>query len=158
MLADYPSAGDDMAENGADEGADLKDVFDVSSAPPSDAEDAELTAQVDEQWQTEAGIIGSPPAPDAAYPSADAEGSETRWEALSVGQPSKPLFGRLPLARVVPQDVHSVMDYVDASGVLAGAFLTSCPKARAASWAMGASGIAVSAVTDYKLSLAKVLP
>ncbi|MBA2544616.1 MAG: hypothetical protein H0V17_33545, partial [Deltaproteobacteria bacterium] len=33
-----------------------------------------------------------------------------RDRALSQGAPSKPLFNALPLARLIPQDVHSVMD------------------------------------------------
>ncbi|MDF3071175.1 MAG: hypothetical protein K0R38_6776 [Polyangiaceae bacterium] len=141
-----------MAENTPNELPGLHDVFDVSSngssAQPNEAVDAE-PEQTDQQWQSEAGLIAAPPAAEVASP--------TKL-ALSVGEPSRPLLGRLPLARVVPQDVHSVMDYVNAGGVLAGAFLTSCPKAKAASWVMGTSGIAASSVTDYKLSLAKVLP
>jgi hypothetical protein len=62
------------------------------------------------------------------------------------------------LARIIPQDVHSVMDYLDGGGVLAGAFLTSCPKAKAASWLMGSSAVVASSLTDYRLSLAKVVP
>jgi hypothetical protein len=77
---------------------------------------------------------------------------------LSVGLPARPLLGRLPLARVIPQDVHSVMDYLDGGGVLLGAFVSDCPRAKAASWVLGASGIGASAVTDYRLSLAKLLP
>lgn len=78
--------------------------------------------------------------------------------SLSVGSPSRPLLGRLPLARIVPQDVHSVMDYLDGGGVLLGAFMSDCPRARAASWVIGTSGVVASAVTDYRLSLAKLLP
>lgn len=92
----------------------------------------------------------------------DGEESLSRGEALirslSVGMPSRPLLGRLPLARVVPQDVHSVMDYLGAGGVLLGAFVSDCPRARTASWVIGGSGVVASAVTDYRLSLAKVLP
>jgi len=68
------------------------------------------------------------------------------------------LFGVLPLARVIPQDVHSVMDYVDAAAVGAGAWMTKCPKATAASLVLGGSGITVSALTDYRISLKKVIP
>jgi hypothetical protein len=74
------------------------------------------------------------------------------------GIPARPLLGKLPLARVIPQDVHSVMDYADAGGVLAGAFVSECPKARAASSILGGSGLVASALTDYRLSLAKVIP
>jgi hypothetical protein len=77
---------------------------------------------------------------------------------LSQGIPSAPLFKVLPLARIIPQDVHSVMDYMDAAAVASGALMTKCPKATAASWALGGSGIAASALTDYRLSLKRVIP
>jgi hypothetical protein len=82
----------------------------------------------------------------------------TLMARLSQGTPSRPLLGRLPLARLIPQDVHSVLDYVDAATVLAGAMLSDCPKARTASALIGGSGIGLSAITDYRLSLAKVVP
>ena len=50
------------------------------------------------------------------------------------------------------------MDYVDGATVLSGAAMTHCPKARAASLLLGTSTIATSALTDYRLSLAKVVP
>ena len=77
---------------------------------------------------------------------------------LSEGAPSRPLLGRLPLARLIPQDVHSVLDYVDAATVFSGAILSDCPKARTASALIGGSGMGLSALTDYRLSLAKVIP
>lgn len=78
--------------------------------------------------------------------------------SLSRGTPSRPLLGRLPLARLIPQDVHSVLDYANAATVLSGAFSSECPRARAASALIGGSGIGLSAMTDYRLSLAKVVP
>ena len=49
--------------------------------------------------------------------------------------PSKPVLGGLPLARWVPQDVHSMLDYVHAAG-----FLVSAKLARTGSSALpGAS-------------------
>jgi hypothetical protein len=77
---------------------------------------------------------------------------------LSQGEPSAPLFGVLPLARLIPQDVHSFMDYVDAAAVGAGALVTKCPKATAASLVLGGSGVTTSALTDYRLSLKKIIP
>ncbi|HYO96305.1 MAG TPA: hypothetical protein VER33_17420 [Polyangiaceae bacterium] len=77
---------------------------------------------------------------------------------LSEGIPSAPLLGALPVARVIPQDVHSVMDYVNAAGAGAGALMTDDPQARAASLVLGCSGAAVSAITDYRLSVAKLVP
>lgn len=82
-----------------------------------------------------------------------------KQRALSNGAPSKPLAkGLLPLARVIPQDVHSVMDYADGVNCSAGAFLSDDPRARIASIFLGASVLGVSALTDYRLSVAKVIP
>lgn len=106
-------------------------------------------SEIETEW-SEAGALPAPPIDEAMV------GSGSGW--LSVGTPSKPLLGRLPLARIVPQDVHSVMDYIDAGSVLATAFITSSSKARAAAWLMGGGGIVASALTDYRLSLAKVVP
>jgi hypothetical protein len=78
-------------------------------------------------------------------------------QRLSHGTPSKPLLG-LPLARVIPQDVHSIADYVNGAAVGAGLFLTKKKSARTASGILGASVLLVSALTDYRLSLAKVIP
>jgi hypothetical protein len=36
--------------------------------------------------------------------------------------------------------------------------LGSCPRAQAASYAIGSAGLVVSSLTDYRLSLAKVIP
>lgn len=77
---------------------------------------------------------------------------------LSRGTPSAPLFGVLPLARWVPQDVHSVADYGHAVAAGGVAILTRNPTAIAASIALGGSALAVSALTDYRLSLAKLIP
>jgi hypothetical protein len=82
----------------------------------------------------------------------------TRVSRSGRGMPSRPLLGRLPLARLIPQDVHSVLDYVDAATVLSGAVMSDCSKAKAASAVIGGSGIGLSAITDYRLSLAKVIP
>jgi len=72
--------------------------------------------------------------------------------------PSKPLFGKLPLARVIPQDVHSVLDYVHTAGFLLSAKLATTARGRAVGLALGAGLGGASAVTDYRLSAAKVLP
>lgn len=127
---------------------DVHDVFDVTDVLAAD--DASDVVRSEQVWQSEAGIVAAPPAA--------VTGESALSSAWSVGVPSKPLLGRLPLARIVPQDVHSVMDYLDSAGVMAGAVLTSCPKARAASLLIGGAGAGVSSLTDYRLSLAKVIP
>jgi hypothetical protein len=132
-----------MPENEMNTPDDLRDVFDVS-----DANEREATTEVEQEQPSEAGMLKAPDT-GVAYGNS---------RSLSVGTPSRPLFGRLPLARIVPQDVHSVMDYLDGGGVLAAAFTTSCRTAKAASWVMGGAGILASSLTDYRLSLAKIVP
>lgn len=83
----------------------------------------------------------------------DLDGDRT----LSKGVPSKPLLG-LPIARLIPQDIHSVMDYADAAMAGSGALLSDCPRAKLASHILAASGAGVSLMTDYRLSAAKVIP
>ncbi len=72
--------------------------------------------------------------------------------------PSKPVFGVLPLARVIPQDVHSVLDYVHAAGFFASAKLARTSRGRAVGVMLGAGLGGASLVTDYRLSAAKMLP
>jgi hypothetical protein len=79
---------------------------------------------------------------------------------LSHGEPSDPLLRVLPIKRWIPQDVHSVMDYVDGLTAGTAAFMADEDDAVAfwASIALGAGAIGVSAMTDYRLSLANVIP
>jgi hypothetical protein len=77
--------------------------------------------------------------------------------ATNLAIPSAPVLG-LPLARWIPMDVHSVMDYANAMIVGSGALATECPRARAASAVLGIAGAGVSAMTDYRLSAAKIIP
>lgn len=71
--------------------------------------------------------------------------------------PSKPILG-LPLARVIPQDVHSVLDYASALAYFASAKVARTERGRAAGILLGTSVAGASAVTDYRLSVAKILP
>lgn len=71
--------------------------------------------------------------------------------------PSKPVLG-LPLARIVPQDVHSVMDYAGALLYFASAKVARTERARIAGLALAGSVGGVSLVTDYRLSAVKLLP
>lgn len=72
--------------------------------------------------------------------------------------PSKPVAGILPLARVVPQDVHSVLDYVHSAGFFASAKLARTGRGRAVGVALGIGLSGVSLATDCRLSAAKLLP
>lgn len=71
---------------------------------------------------------------------------------------SKPLLGVLPLARMIPQDVHSLMDYGAAGTCLGTALLADTASAKGAGAFLGASVFCVSLLSDYRLSLAKVIP
>lgn len=72
--------------------------------------------------------------------------------------PSKPVLGVLPAARLVPQDAHSVLDYVHAAGFFASAGFARTRRARAVGVALGAGLAGTSLVTDCKLSVTKLLP
>lgn len=72
--------------------------------------------------------------------------------------PSKPLLGRLPLARVVPQDVHTGLDGLHAAGFALSAVVARTARGRAVGAALSASLLGVSAVTDCRISAAKVVP
>ncbi len=78
-------------------------------------------------------------------------------QKLSVGEPSKPVLG-LPLARLIPQDIHSLLDY--SNGLLLGscAMMTNDPRAKIASIVLASAAVGVAAVTDYRLSVAKLVP
>jgi len=77
---------------------------------------------------------------------------------LSHGALSKPLFGSLPLARWIPMDVHSILDYSNGGIAATGAVLAKDPRARAACVFLAASVTGLSLLTDYRLSVAKVVP
>ncbi|MBN1207021.1 MAG: hypothetical protein JXB05_19205 [Myxococcaceae bacterium] len=73
------------------------------------------------------------------------------------GIPAKPLFGVLPIRRFVPQDIHSLLDYANAFTV-AGVSLGAARPACTAGLALGLSVAGVSLLTDYRLSLRKLIP
>ena len=77
---------------------------------------------------------------------------------MSHGVPSALVLGVLPVARVIPMDCHSLMDYGAGIAIGAMAITTDCPKARTASAALAGSLVLVSSMTDYRLSVAKVIP
>lgn len=95
---------------------------------------------------------------DHALPTVPLESVSVTDRPLSHGEPAKPLLGVLPLARWIPMDLHAMADY--ANGVLAGsgALITRDPAARTASLVLAVAVTGVSAITDYRLSIAKVVP
>ncbi len=72
--------------------------------------------------------------------------------------PAKPVLGRLPLARVIPQDVHSVLDYVHSACFAASASVARTDRGRAVGLVLGVGLGGISLTTDYRLSAAKLLP
>lgn len=77
---------------------------------------------------------------------------------LSHGEPAQPLLRFLPLKRWIPQDVHSMMDYVDGLTAASGYFTADDDAAYWASIGLGAGAIGVSLLTDYRLSAVKLIP
>jgi hypothetical protein len=77
---------------------------------------------------------------------------------LSHGEPAEPLLRVLPIKRWIPMDVHAAMDYVDGLTAASGYFTADDDAACWASIGLGASVIGVSLMTDYRLSVAKVIP
>ncbi|MFY0563023.1 hypothetical protein ACN28E_04205 [Archangium lansingense] len=78
--------------------------------------------------------------------------------SAAAGIPAMPLLDKLPLRRRIPQNVHSVMDYKGAVLVTGVGLLSGLGAARTASLVLGCSGLGVSLLTDYKLSLVKFIP
>jgi hypothetical protein len=74
------------------------------------------------------------------------------------GIPSRPLFGRLPLARKIPQDLHSVLDYASATTLLLAGMIADSRAARTTGIVLGAADAATSFMTDYRLSGPKLVP
>lgn len=72
--------------------------------------------------------------------------------------PAKPVLGALPVARVVPQDVHSAMDYVHGACFAASAVLARTGRARVVGVVLGAELGATTLVTDARLSPVRLLP
>jgi len=76
---------------------------------------------------------------------------------LSTGTRSKSLLG-LPVKRVIPQDVHSMIDYAGGATGLVAAYCANTFRARMANTTLFAASTGVSLLTDYKLSLARIVP
>lgn len=83
---------------------------------------------------------------------------ELRTAVTRPGLPSRALFGVLPVRRAVPQDVHSVMDYAGGVTLIAAGLAASSKLARNVGIGLGAAIIGTSLLTDYRLSVAKVVP
>ncbi|MFT3771338.1 MAG: hypothetical protein QM820_38470 [Minicystis sp.] len=74
------------------------------------------------------------------------------------GIPAEPLFGVLPIRRAVPQNVHSLLDYSNGIVVAWSGLTATRKEARYAGAILGAAVIGVSLFTDYRMSVAKLIP
>ncbi|WP_426756735.1 SPW repeat domain-containing protein [Myxococcus sp. Y35] len=106
----------------------------------------------------------SPSTPRLVPPPAPVEGRVRRGihramdRSAAAGIMSRPLLGRLPLRRWVPQDLHSLMDYKGGTASVVAGVLSGDPVAKSAGVALGATILGVSLLTDYRLSLTKLIP
>ncbi len=92
-------------------------------------------------------------------PLAVSESRKGLWDtSAAAGIPAMPLLGVLPLRRLIPQDIHSLLDYQGALSVLGAGLLSRCAVARTAGVVLGCAGLGVSLLTDYRLSLRKLIP
>jgi hypothetical protein len=121
-----------------------------------------LVAIVQRHADAAASDMENPMNPDVSPTSSAHQNHELPPSPIAVGEgaPAKPLLGVLPLARLIPQDVHSVMDYADGVAVVAAMALASEDDgaARIASVVLGASAIGVALTTDYRLGAVKLIP
>jgi hypothetical protein len=72
--------------------------------------------------------------------------------------PAKEILGGLPVRRVVPQNAHSVIDYLAAIALLASARIAKTRRARSVGIVLGAQIGGASLLTDYRLSASKLVP
>jgi hypothetical protein len=92
---------------------------------------------------------------ESTMPVHDVEPDEDR--PMSVGALSKPVLG-LPLMRWIPQDCHSYLDYANGLVTASTAFATDDKAAQLASITLASLVTGISAVTDYRVSVAKLVP
>ncbi len=80
------------------------------------------------------------------------------WFARSGPRRARPLLGRLPLLHLLPQDAHSLLDYTGAAVGLVTAAVADSPAVKTGAFVVGSGTALVSAASDYRLSVAKVVP
>jgi hypothetical protein len=72
--------------------------------------------------------------------------------------PSFRLFGRLPLWRLLPQDVHSVLEAAAGLAATVAGLLGRSSRARAAGVTLGVAVVASGALADVRFSLTRAIP
>jgi hypothetical protein len=73
------------------------------------------------------------------------------------GVASRPLLGVLPIKRFIPQDVHALLDYANAFTVMGVSLGASAPACTVGT-VLGLKYLGVSLLTDYRLSVRKLIP
>lgn len=96
--------------------------------------------------------------PDIPLPPPGMVTSTLRSVAPSLEIPSKPLFGLLPIKRLIPMDVHAVADYANGFLAVGAGLFGDTSQAKLAGLVLGASTVSVSLMTDYRLSVLNVIP
>ncbi|MCY0998919.1 hypothetical protein OWM54_17400 [Myxococcus sp. MISCRS1] len=71
---------------------------------------------------------------------------------------SRPLLERFPLRRWVPSEVHTLLDYRAGVAAVVAGHLSEDGTARRAGWALGASLVGITLLTDARLSVSKLIP
>lgn len=74
------------------------------------------------------------------------------------GIPAEPLFGVLPIRRLAPQNVHSAIDYSNGALVAWAGLSSRRREAKLCGAILGGAVIGVSLLTDYRMSVAKLIP
>ncbi len=81
-----------------------------------------------------------------------------QWMQATGPRRARPLFGVLPVLYLVPQDVHSVADYATSAGAASTVLTADSTAAKVSGVALGSVAAVVSMLTDYRLSVAKLIP
>jgi hypothetical protein len=80
------------------------------------------------------------------------------WTGPTCDVPSRPLLGVLPLARVVPQDAHSILDYASAVAFGSTVLFSRTKEARITGAVLQTMMTTGALVSDTRMSAAKLVP
>ena len=72
--------------------------------------------------------------------------------------PARPFLGSLPLARIVSQRAHSVLDYASVALAACGLLVARTRAGRTACLVLAGSGLASTALSHHELSPVKLIP
>ena len=107
--------------------------------------------------QSNAGRADDSPAPSAPLVLRSFAPHASLDSTVRTRLPARPVLG-LPLARLIPQDLHSALDYLHSAALFASGVAARSPAAKAVGFALGVGGVGVAAYTDARLGLVRALP